>query len=69
LSESLYGRLARVSGRVAAGTVGEVTISIRGGTEAYLAHPADSNETFSVGTWVVITAHSGRTVFVAAADL
>jgi hypothetical protein len=69
LSEYLYGKLARVSGRVGPGTVGEVTVSIRGGTEAYLAHPADSSQTFSVGTWVVITAHSGRTVFVAAADL
>jgi hypothetical protein len=49
----LIGKLAEVTGRVAPGTVGEVMVSVRGGREAFYAHPAEG-ETFERGTRVLI---------------
>ena len=37
----VVGKTGRVTGRVAPGTVGEVMIAVRGGTEAFYAYPAD----------------------------
>jgi hypothetical protein len=34
----VIGRVGRVTGRVAPGAVGEVTLQIRGGSEAFYAH-------------------------------
>lgn len=38
----MVGKLGRVTGAIAPGKTGEVLISVRGGTEAFLAHAADS---------------------------
>ncbi len=66
-NEYLIGKTGRVTGRVGPGTVGEVTIAIRGGSEAYFAHPYDGNEEILSGTpVVVVAAASPRTVYVTA---
>lgn len=50
----MIGRTGRVTGRIAAGTTGEVHIEIRGGTEAFLAFPAHIADVFEVGTKVQV---------------
>ena len=50
----LVGKTGRVTGRVAPGTVGEVMISVRGGTEAFYAYPADGRERIPVGSQIVV---------------
>jgi hypothetical protein len=62
--EVLIGKLAEVTGRVAPGTVGEVMVSVRGGREAFYAHPAEG-ETFERGARVlIIDLRPPRTVIV-----
>ncbi|TDD25433.1 hypothetical protein E1287_37225 [Actinomadura sp. KC06] len=57
-----------MTGRVAPGTVGEVMIPVRGGVEAFYAHPVDPRDEIGVGTIVVVVEyHPPRTVYVAAA--
>jgi len=50
----MIGRVGRVTGTVAPGLVGEVMVSIRGGTEAFNAYAADSEDTIRTGTRVVV---------------
>ena len=62
---ALVGKTATVTGRVAPGTLGEVAVSIRGGTERYFARPADGKEVIPAGEQVVIVGEAaGRTVYV-----
>ena len=62
---SLIGKTGRVTGRVGPNTTGEVVVSIRGGSEAYLAHPYDGKEVIEKGAQVVIIEVSpARTLFV-----
>ncbi|RFS86820.1 hypothetical protein D0T12_00600 [Actinomadura spongiicola] len=57
-----------MTGRVGPGTVGEVMIPIRGGVEAFYAHPVDPREELGVGTIVVVVEfYPPRTVYVAQA--
>ncbi|TDC97052.1 hypothetical protein [Actinomadura sp. 7K507] len=64
----MIGREGRVTGKIGPGLVGEVMIPIRGGVEAFYAHPVDPREEFAVGTIVVVIEHQPpRTVYVAAA--
>ena len=64
-SSDLVGKVARVTGRVAPGEVGEVMIAIRGGTSAYHAYPADGVASFAIGSKVlVIDYRSPQTVLV-----
>ncbi len=64
---SLVGKTASVTGRIAPGTIGEVAVSIRGGTETYFARSADGTEVIVTGQQVVIVgAAAGRTVYVTA---
>lgn len=66
-SDSLVGKLGRVTGRVAPDTVGEVTVAIRGGSEAYFAYPYDGKEEILRGSQVLIVdAAAPRTVYVTA---
>jgi hypothetical protein len=43
-----------VTGAVAPGTVGEVMLAVRGGSESFYAYPADGEETIPAGTRVVV---------------
>ena len=61
----MLGRVGRVTGTVAPGLVGEVMVSIRGGTEAFNAYAADSEDTIRTGTRVVVVEYfPPRTVVV-----
>jgi hypothetical protein len=51
---NLVGKIGRVTGSVAKGTVGEVMIPVGGGVEAFYAYPADETESFEPGTRVVV---------------
>jgi|BarGraIncu00222A_1022003.scaffolds.fasta_scaffold40102_1 hypothetical protein len=53
-SSDPVGRIGRVTGRVAPGETGEVMLSIRGGTSAYHAFPADDESVIAVGEKVLV---------------
>jgi hypothetical protein len=64
----VIGRQGRVTGKIGPGLVGEVMVPVRGGVEAFYAHPTVADEEFSVGTIVVVVEYSPpRTVYVARA--
>jgi hypothetical protein len=50
----IIGKVGRVTGRVAPGTIGEVMIPVRGGVEAFYAHPADGEEVIDNGARAVV---------------
>ncbi|WP_089316500.1 hypothetical protein [Actinomadura mexicana] len=57
-----------MTGRIGPGLVGEVMIAVRGGAEAFYAHPVDPRDEIGVGSIVVVVEyHPPRTVYVAAA--
>jgi hypothetical protein len=53
-SSDLVGKIGRVTGPVTPDGIGEVMISIRGGTSAYHAYPADGVRSFAVGSKVLV---------------
>jgi hypothetical protein len=54
-----------VTGTIAPGRIGEVMIAIRGGSEAFNAYAADTQDTISPGTRVVVVEYfPPRTVVV-----
>ncbi len=62
----MVGRIGRVTGTVAPGKIGEVLVSIRGGSEAFHAYASDTDETLAPGTRIVIVEYyPPRTVVVA----
>ena len=62
---SVVGKVGRVTGRVARGTVGEVMVAIRGGSEAFYAYAYEADETFEVGDRVVVVeSHPPRSVLI-----
>ncbi|RFU40774.1 hypothetical protein DZF91_15480 [Actinomadura logoneensis] len=64
----MIGREGRVIGRIGPRLIGEVMIPVRGGTEAFYAHPVDPKEEIGVGEIVVVVEyHPPRTVYVARA--
>ncbi|WP_219472055.1 hypothetical protein [Nonomuraea rhizosphaerae] len=64
----MVGKQGRVTGRIGPGLVGEVMVPIRGGVEAFYAHPTVADEEISVGTIVVVVEYfPPRTVYVARA--
>jgi hypothetical protein len=64
----MVGKVGRVTGAIAPDKTGEVVISIRGGTEAFLAHSVDPEEVIPVNTRVVVVEHyPPRTVYVSPA--
>ncbi|MCU1393512.1 MAG: hypothetical protein JWM34_1940 [Ilumatobacteraceae bacterium] len=66
----LVGKTATVTGRIAAGTVGEVAVKVRGGTETYFARPADNADVIEKGQQVlIVSAAAGRTVYVTAIEV
>ncbi len=61
----MIGKTGRVTGRIGPGRVGEVMISVRGGGEAFYAHPHTAGETIDIGALVVVTDYQPpRTVYV-----
>jgi hypothetical protein len=62
----MVGSTGRVTGTVGPGLVGEVLISVRGGTEAFLAYPAVPGERITTGSLVIVQEYlPPRTVYVA----
>ena len=52
--QTMVGKLGRVTGTIAPGSVGEVMVSVRGGSEAFHAYAADTDATIRTGTRVVV---------------
>ena len=52
--QQVIGKVGRVTGTIAPERVGEVMIPIRGGSEAFNAYAADTKDTISTGTRVVV---------------
>jgi hypothetical protein len=66
----LIGKTGRVTGKIGPGLVGEVMVAVRGGAEAFYAHPVDPRDEIAVGAIVVIIEyHPPRTVYVAPASI
>jgi hypothetical protein len=64
----VIGKQGRVTGRIGPGLVGEVLVAVRGGVEAFYAHPTVPDEEISVGSIVVVVEYfPPRTVYVARA--
>ena len=51
---SIIGKVGRVTARISTTRMGEIRIGIRGGTEDYLAIPADSADVFEQNTMAII---------------
>jgi hypothetical protein len=59
------GKIGRVTSTITAGRLGEVMISVRGGTESFNARAADVDETIALGSRVVVVEYfPPRTVIV-----
>ncbi|MBT2513363.1 hypothetical protein [Arthrobacter sp. ISL-30] len=54
VDRSFTGKIGRVTGRVAPGTIGEVMLPYHGGTSAYHAYPFDGTSEFLVGEKVLV---------------
>jgi hypothetical protein len=54
VDRSLTGKVARVTGRIGPGTIGEVMLPYLGGTMAFHAHPFDKRSVFAVGDEVLV---------------
>jgi hypothetical protein len=54
VDRSLTGKVARVTGRIGPGTIGEVMLPYLGGTMAFHAHPFDKTSVFAVGDEVLV---------------
>lgn len=63
--QRVVGKVGRVTGEIGPGLVGEVTIPIRGSSEAFLAR-SDGNQIIHVGARVVVVEYlPPRTVIIA----
>jgi hypothetical protein len=61
----LVGKVGRLTGAIEPGETGEVTVPIRGGSEAFYAYAADPGEAIPEGTRVIVIEHEPpRTVIV-----
>jgi hypothetical protein len=64
----VIGKQGRVTGKIGPGLVGEVMMQVRGGVEAFYAHPTIPDEEISVGSIVIVVDYfPPRTVYVARA--
>lgn|SRR5574341_212798 len=64
-AHQMIGRVGRVTGTIEPGRIGEVMIAIRGGSEAFHAYSADSEDTIVTGRRVVVVEYfPPRTVVV-----
>jgi len=63
--QTMIGKLGRVTGTISPGKLGEVMVSVRGGSEAFNAYSADGDETIARGTRIVVVEYfPPRTVVV-----
>ena len=61
----MVGKMGRVTGTIEPGRIGEVMVQVRGGSEAFHAYAADSDDTIAKGTSVVVVEYfPPRTVIV-----
>ncbi len=61
----MIGKIGRVTGRISPSGLGEVMVSVRGGSEAFPAYAADNGTTIERGTRVVVVEYyPPRTVVV-----
>jgi hypothetical protein len=61
----LIGKVARVIGTIEPGKLGEIMVSIRGGSESYFAYSGDPSERIEQGARVVVIEQEApRTVIV-----
>ena len=61
----MVGKVGRVTGRIAPGVLGEVMVSVRGGTEHFHAYAADNDAIIDKGTSIVVVEYfPPRTVVV-----
>ena len=62
----MVGKIGRVTGRIGPGVIGEVMVSVRGGTEAFHAYASDSDDEIGTGSRIVVVEYfPPRTVVVA----
>ena len=62
----MVGKTGRVTGRIGPDRLGEVMISVRGGTEAFHAYATDRADEIATGTQIVVIEYlPPRTVIVA----
>lgn len=54
VDRSLTGKIGRVTGTVAPGTIGEVMLPFHGGTSAFFAYPFDKTSVYPVGERVLV---------------
>ncbi len=61
----MNGKIGRVTGTIEPGRLGEVMVAVRGGTEAFIAYAADTDDVIKPGTRVVVVEYyPPRTVVV-----
>jgi hypothetical protein len=69
LERTVIGRTGRITGRVAPGAVGEVTLQIRGGSEAFYAYASVNGAVIDKGVKVKVDDYQPPlTVFVSPVD-
>ena len=65
--QQVVGKMGRVTGRIGPDRLGEVMISIRGGTESFHAYAADRADLINIGAQIVVVDYlPPRTVIVTA---
>src|SRR3954462_6804075 len=65
---TMIGKIGRVTGSISPGHIGEVMVSVRGGSEAFHAYAADAGTTIASGSRVVVVEYfPPRTVVVSPA--
>ncbi|EFC82941.1 MULTISPECIES: hypothetical protein [Frankiaceae] len=52
--QAVIGKAGRVTGKIAPGMVGEIMITVRGGSEAFHAYADDPETTIPVGCRVLV---------------
>jgi len=63
--QTMVGKIGRVTGRIAPKELGEVMVSVRGGSEAFAAYASDIDTTIERGTRIVVVEYfPPRTVVV-----
>jgi len=50
----MIGKMGRVTGTISSGKLGEVMVPVRGGSEAFHAYAADTDDTITTGTRIVV---------------
>jgi hypothetical protein len=54
VDHTIIGKVGRVTGTIAPGRIGEVSLPVRGGTETFFAYAADREEVIEAGTRVAV---------------